>query len=85
MQHLPAKLEELTIEAEDCELIAKLATDFNNRAFFAKIAVEYRSPLTNTFSGIRPVDVVAELLGPVALVLCWWLPQHQITGSVDRV
>jgi hypothetical protein len=43
MQDLRAKLEKLTLEAEDCELIAKLTTDIKNRAFFAKMAVEYRS------------------------------------------
>jgi hypothetical protein len=43
MQDLRAKLEELALEAEDCELIAKLATDIKNRSFFAKMAVEYRS------------------------------------------
>jgi hypothetical protein len=43
MQRLRAKLEKLTLDAEDCELIAKLAIDVKNRMFFTKMAVEFRS------------------------------------------
>jgi hypothetical protein len=43
MQDLHAKLEALSLEAEDCELIAKLATDIKKRVFFAKLAVQLRA------------------------------------------
>jgi hypothetical protein len=43
MQDLRAKLEKLLSEAEDCELIAKLATDLKKRAIFARLAVDLRN------------------------------------------
>ena len=43
MDDLHAKLEKLSLEAEDCELIAKLATDLKKRAMFAKLAVQLRT------------------------------------------
>ena len=43
MEDLRAKLEKLLLEAEDCELIAKLATDIKKRAFFAKLAVQLKA------------------------------------------
>ncbi len=43
MQDLKAKLEKLRLEAEDCELIANLATDLKKRAFFAKLAVQLKA------------------------------------------
>jgi glycerol uptake facilitator-like aquaporin len=51
---------------------------FTASTSFANPAVAIARSLTNTFSGIRPVDlpgfIVAELLGAVvALVLCRWL------------
>jgi len=43
MQDLQAKLEKLLLEAEDCELIAKLAADMKKRVFFANMAVQLRA------------------------------------------
>lgn len=43
MEDMSAKLEKLLSEAEDCELIGKLATDFNKRALFQKLAVDLRA------------------------------------------
>jgi hypothetical protein len=43
MQDHHAKLEKLLAEAEDCELIAKLATDVKKRAYFAKLAVQLKA------------------------------------------
>ena len=43
MEDLRAKLEKLLLEAEDCELIAKLATDIKKRAFFAKLSVQLKA------------------------------------------
>ena len=43
MEDLHAKLEKLLLEAEDCELIAKLATDIKKRAFFAKLSVQLKA------------------------------------------
>ena len=52
MEDLSAKLEKLRLEAEDCELIAKLATDIRKRAFFAKLAVELKSLARDVESAI---------------------------------
>lgn len=43
MEDLKAKLEKLRTEAEDCELIAKLATNLKKRALFARVALQLRS------------------------------------------
>ncbi len=43
MQDHQAKLEKLLLEAEDCELIAKLATDVKKRAYFARLAVQLKA------------------------------------------
>ena len=43
MEDLTARLEKLRIEAEDCDLIGKLATDLKKRALFEKLAVDLRS------------------------------------------
>jgi hypothetical protein len=43
MNDLHAKLEKLSLEAEDCELIAKLATDLKKRAMFARLAFQLRA------------------------------------------
>jgi len=42
MDDLNAKLEKLRVDAEDCELIAKMATDLKKRALFAKLALHLR-------------------------------------------
>jgi len=43
MIDLRAKLEKLITEAEDCELIGRLATDAKKRALFEKLAVDLRA------------------------------------------
>ena len=40
MEDLSAKREKLLIEAEDCDLIGKLATDLNKRELFKKLAID---------------------------------------------
>jgi hypothetical protein len=40
---LRVKLEKLLVEAEDCELISKLATDIQKRELFQKLAADLRS------------------------------------------
>jgi hypothetical protein len=40
---LRIKLEKLLVEAEDCELIGKLATDPKKRELFKKLATDLRS------------------------------------------
>ena len=42
MQDLHLKLEKLRLEAEDCELIGKLAADPKKRDLFKKLAVDLR-------------------------------------------
>jgi hypothetical protein len=43
MEDLRAKLENLLTEAEDCELISRLATDVRKRELFKKLAVDLRA------------------------------------------
>jgi hypothetical protein len=40
---LRVKLEKLLLEAEDCELIGKLATDLQKRELFKKLAADLRA------------------------------------------
>jgi hypothetical protein len=42
VQDLKAKLEKLRAEAEDCELIGRLATDFHKRELFLRSAATLR-------------------------------------------
>lgn len=49
MQDHHEKLEKLLLEAEDCELIAKMAVDIKKRAFFAKLAVDLRAMARDIF------------------------------------
>jgi len=42
MNDLQAKLEKLFAEAEDCELVAKLATDRQKRELFERLARDLR-------------------------------------------
>jgi hypothetical protein len=42
VQDLKAKLEKLRAEAEDCELIGRLATDVHKRELFLRLAVDLR-------------------------------------------
>ncbi len=43
MKDLQATLERMLTEAEDCDLIGKLATDANKRVLFEKMALGLRS------------------------------------------
>lgn len=43
MEDLQARLEKLLIDAEDCALISKLATDQRKRDLFNRLAVDLRS------------------------------------------
>jgi hypothetical protein len=43
MDHLSATHEELLIEAEDCDLIGRLATDLNTRELFYRLALDLRT------------------------------------------
>ena len=42
MKDLKAELEKLLVNAEDCELIARLATDSEKRQTFGRIATQLR-------------------------------------------
>ena len=42
MQDMRAHLEKLRIEAEECEVISKLATNATKKELFAKLATHYR-------------------------------------------
>jgi hypothetical protein len=43
MEDLSVKLEKLLMEAEDCDLIGRLATDRNKRELFEKLAADLRA------------------------------------------
>ena len=43
MQDLKAKLEKLRSEADDCELIARLANDIHKRELLLRLAVDLRT------------------------------------------
>jgi hypothetical protein len=43
MDDMSAKLEKLLIEAEDCEIIGRLATDLKKRELFKKLATDLRA------------------------------------------
>jgi hypothetical protein len=43
MKDLRARLEKLKVEAEDCELIGRLATDRDNRELYEKQALDLRA------------------------------------------
>ena len=43
MQDMRAHLEKLRIEADECELINKLATNATKKELFAKLATHYRT------------------------------------------
>ena len=43
MKDLQAELEKLLVNAEDCELIARLATDISKRETFRRIALQLRA------------------------------------------
>jgi len=55
MEDLNAKLRKLQAEAEDCALIAKLATDPKKRAFFAKLTFQLKSLARDVERGSRLV------------------------------
>ena len=43
MEDLTAKLEHLLTEAEDCEIIGRLAADAKKRELFKRLAIDLRS------------------------------------------
>ena len=43
MEDINARPEKLLTDAEDCELIAKFATDLDKRALFTKLSTDLRS------------------------------------------
>ncbi|WP_375775973.1 hypothetical protein ACE103_29880 [Bradyrhizobium sp. ma5] len=43
MQGMETHLEKLRIEAEECDLISKLATNATKKAVFAKLAARHRN------------------------------------------
>ena len=42
MQDLKARLEKLRTQADDCEIIGRLATDIHKRELFLRLAVDLR-------------------------------------------
>jgi hypothetical protein len=52
---LRIKLEKLLVEAEDCELVSKLATDPKKRELFKKLATDLRGMAR---------DIEAKISGP---------------------
>jgi hypothetical protein len=57
VQDLKAKLEKLRTEADDCELIARLANDIHKRELFLRLAVDLRTMARDveTVIATRPI------------------------------
>jgi hypothetical protein len=57
VQDLKAKLEKLRSEADDCELIARLANDIHKRELFLRLAVDLRTMARDieTVIAARPI------------------------------
>ena len=53
MQDMQATLEKLLTDAEDCELISKLATDLGKRATYGKLAAQFRAMAEELQAEIR--------------------------------
>ena len=53
MEDLQTRLENLRLEADDCELIARLSADLKRRAFFAKLSVQLRASARDVEQTIR--------------------------------
>ena len=61
MKDMKAALEKLRIEAEECELISKLATNTTKKELFAKLAAHHRTladeiERTMQLGTLRPLD-----------------------------
>lgn len=69
MEDITAKREKMLSEAEDCELIGRLATDVQKRQLFAKLAVDLRNAARDIEAVIeaREMEVRAEALPPSSL------------------
>ncbi len=53
MEDLRAKLEKLLTEAEDCELIGRLANDIRKRELFTRLATDLRKMASDVDAVIR--------------------------------
>ncbi len=53
MEDLSAKLDKLLTEAENCDLIARLATDPSKRELFKKLAADLRGMATDIRAAIE--------------------------------
>ena len=53
MEDLQTRLENLRLEADDCELIARLSADLKRRAFFAKLSVQFRASARDVEQAIK--------------------------------
>jgi len=53
MQNLRDKLDLFRVEADDCELIAKLATDPKKRAMFSHLANRFRDMAAQLEAGLK--------------------------------
>ncbi|MGY3447121.1 hypothetical protein [Bradyrhizobium sp. USDA 4473] len=59
MQDMRAHLEKLRVEAEECELISRLATNPTKKELFAKLAEHHRllaHEVERTMNGFRSKD-----------------------------
>ncbi len=53
MEDLQTRLENLRLEADDCELMARLSADLKRRAFFAKMSVQLRASARDVEQAIK--------------------------------
>jgi hypothetical protein len=64
MKDLKAELEKLLTNAEDCELIARLATDLTKRDTFSKISKQLREMAAELQAEIAGKQAAEQATGP---------------------
>ena len=69
MKDLTAKLEKYRLEAEDCEVISKLAGDVKKREFFARLAAQFRELSRDLEEQIARQERDAELVASSRAVM----------------
>jgi hypothetical protein len=57
MKDMQAHLEKLRNEAEECDLISKLATDTTKKALFAKLAAHHRALIRDVEQAIAASSI----------------------------
>lgn len=64
MKDLVARREKLSAEAEDCELISRLATDQRKRETFKRLAIQLKAMVADLDAEILGASTNPTLVGP---------------------